>query len=82
MESLLAVANKHEYEEYKDSFTNHARLLFDIGYLEELLFQIMEHKDRLSGSRYKKLHSKLDVAVLEILLRIREGYETIKGNKQ
>ncbi len=82
MRGLALAVTEREYDEYRDVFTNHAQRLFDVGYLEELLFQIDEHKDRLDPSRYKGLHKKLDAAVLEILLRVKENYDAMKRDRK
>lgn len=82
MQSLALAVTEREYHEHKDIFTNHAQLLFDLGYLDELLFQIYEHKDRLDRSRYAALHKKLDAAVMEILLKLNKGYDTIRRDRQ
>lgn len=82
MNGLALAVTEREYDEHKDIFTTHAQRLFDAGYLEELLFQIYEHKDRLDTSKYKNLHRKLDAVVLEALLRIKENYDAIKRGQQ
>ncbi|MFN7611749.1 MAG: hypothetical protein ACK5QX_12575 [bacterium] len=75
----------------KPNFTNtnksvvclndYAQSLLDLSYLEELLFQIADHQERLEPLRFPKLHQKLNGAVQEILLNIEEKYKVIGGKQ-
>lgn len=55
---------------------------YDIGYLEELQFQISDHQEKLDREKYPTLHKALDVAVKEILLLINQAFANLKRVEQ